>query len=234
MVKPLRFFLPEHAAGWVLKMTVTFTEHLTKQKVSSTKEKIFFVAERLFAERGFGDVSSKEICKQANVNSAAINYYFGGKKALYEEVLAKAQRQNTWSIFFDSTCTADLTAEKKLETFFQKMLESARTPEFRIILREIAFTPSALFTDSILESELIQIRYRISEIVHSICGLEMGSDEMERATALVILPLLALILEPELMRLLDFPSSMKSDDLAENMLAYALGGIIALKKSQEF
>ena len=62
----------------------------------------------------------------------------------------------------------------------------------------------------------------------------MGSDEMERATALVILPLLALILEPELMRLLDFPSSMKSDDLAENMLAYALGGIIALKKSQEF
>ena len=103
-------------------MTVTFTEHLTKQKVSSTKEKIFFVAERLFAERGCGDVSSKEICKQANVNSAAINYYFGGKKALYEEVLAKAQRQNTWSIFFDSTCTADLTAEKKLETFFQKIL----------------------------------------------------------------------------------------------------------------
>ena len=39
-----------------------------------------------FADRGFGPTSVREICEAADVNVAAVNYYFRSKEQLYREV----------------------------------------------------------------------------------------------------------------------------------------------------
>ncbi|MGH9450624.1 MAG: TetR/AcrR family transcriptional regulator [Terriglobia bacterium] len=53
-----------------------------------TRQKLLDAAGRLFAERGFADVSIREICKAAGgANMAAVNYYFRDKAALYRELL---------------------------------------------------------------------------------------------------------------------------------------------------
>lgn len=53
-----------------------------------TRQKLLEAAGRLFAERGFADVSIREICKEAGgANPAAVNYYFRDKAALYRELL---------------------------------------------------------------------------------------------------------------------------------------------------
>ncbi|MBP7828278.1 MAG: CerR family C-terminal domain-containing protein [Kiritimatiellae bacterium] len=39
-----------------------------------------------FADRGFGPTSVREICEAADVNVAAVNYYFRSKEQLYHEV----------------------------------------------------------------------------------------------------------------------------------------------------
>jgi AcrR family transcriptional regulator len=57
-----------------------------------TKERLLDVATRLFAERGFGKVTVRDICASAKANVAAVNYHFGGKAGLYEEVLRSAIR----------------------------------------------------------------------------------------------------------------------------------------------
>ena len=44
---------------------------------------------RLFALKGYSDVSIRDIGKEAGVNSAAISYYFGGKRELYSAILQK-------------------------------------------------------------------------------------------------------------------------------------------------
>lgn len=44
------------------------------------------VAAEMFAEKGFDAVSTRDLCAKANVNVAAISYYFGGKEGLYLEV----------------------------------------------------------------------------------------------------------------------------------------------------
>lgn len=49
--------------------------------------KLIETATLLFAQKGFNAVSIRELARTANVNSALISYYFGGKEGLYQEVL---------------------------------------------------------------------------------------------------------------------------------------------------
>src|SRR5258707_10668623 len=42
-----------------------------------TRTSILSAAERLYAERGFGDVTLRDIVAEAGVNLAAVNYHFG-------------------------------------------------------------------------------------------------------------------------------------------------------------
>ncbi len=56
---------------------------------SSTKQDILDAAEVLFAEHGFGDTSLRAITTKANVNLAAVNYHFGSKKQLIQDVLKR-------------------------------------------------------------------------------------------------------------------------------------------------
>jgi AcrR family transcriptional regulator len=56
---------------------------------ATTPERILQAAERLFSERGIGDVSLREITSAAGVNSAAAHYHFGSKDAVLEELFAR-------------------------------------------------------------------------------------------------------------------------------------------------
>jgi AcrR family transcriptional regulator len=51
-----------------------------------TRNAILVAAERLYAERGFADVTLRDIVAAANVNLAAVNYHFGSKDELIAEL----------------------------------------------------------------------------------------------------------------------------------------------------
>ncbi|WP_426418869.1 TetR/AcrR family transcriptional regulator [Bradyrhizobium genosp. A] len=51
-----------------------------------TRSAILAAAERLYADRGFGDVTLRDIVAAANVNLAAVNYHFGSKDELISEL----------------------------------------------------------------------------------------------------------------------------------------------------
>src|ERR1700741_3318643 len=51
-----------------------------------TRGAILAAAERLYADRGFGDVTLRDIVAAADVNLAAVNYHFGSKDELIAEL----------------------------------------------------------------------------------------------------------------------------------------------------
>jgi AcrR family transcriptional regulator len=51
-----------------------------------TRAAILNAAERLYADRGFGDVTLRDIVAAADVNLAAVNYHFGSKDELIAEL----------------------------------------------------------------------------------------------------------------------------------------------------
>ncbi len=55
----------------------------------STPERILDVAEKLFARRGFHGVSVRDITREAGVDVALVNYHFGSKQALLDQVLTR-------------------------------------------------------------------------------------------------------------------------------------------------
>ena len=55
----------------------------------STKERILGAAEELFALQGFGATSLRQVTSRADVNIAAVNYHFGSKENLVNEVFRR-------------------------------------------------------------------------------------------------------------------------------------------------
>ena len=59
------------------------------QEHGATAEKILGVASRMFAEKGFANVSVRDICRETGTTPPVIYYYFGSKKGLFDAVARK-------------------------------------------------------------------------------------------------------------------------------------------------
>ena len=55
----------------------------------STKDRILTAAEELFAQHGFSGTSLRQVTGRADVNIAAVNYHFGSKENLVNEVFRR-------------------------------------------------------------------------------------------------------------------------------------------------
>jgi len=93
------------------------------------REKIFDVAEEVFAERGYAPTSLRQIAQRASVNPALIAYYFGSKERLFEEVFKRrgtliAQR---WDELLD-----ELEARPGRPPTVEELLRAYLTAEFEM------------------------------------------------------------------------------------------------------
>jgi AcrR family transcriptional regulator len=61
----------------------------------STKDRILGAAEALFAQHGFSGTSLRQVTSHADVNIAAVNYHFGSKENLVNEVFRRRMDEMT-------------------------------------------------------------------------------------------------------------------------------------------
>jgi AcrR family transcriptional regulator len=94
----------------------------------STKERILSAAEDLFAKSGFAGASLRQVTSAANVNLAAVNYHFGSKENLINELFKRRLDELTASrtAALDKVRgTRQPTLEAVLEAFVQPALSLA-------------------------------------------------------------------------------------------------------------
>jgi len=105
------------------------------------RERLLAAAQEAFAERGYEGATVRDICRAAEANIAAVNYYFGDKEKLYIEAVKHAH-----------TCAARLDTfpalppgappVEKLRVFLREMVTRMHAPAspsaMKLMMREMA------------------------------------------------------------------------------------------------
>jgi AcrR family transcriptional regulator len=110
---------------------------------STVREAILTAAEKMFADLGYAGTTLREIADAAHVTQALINYYFGSKFALFEEVYLRravevaSERlvnletlEELWALTGEPTAVQDI-----VRAFLEPSLALRSTPEGRNFLR---------------------------------------------------------------------------------------------------
>ncbi len=111
------------------------------KRTGSTKERILGAAEALFAQRGFDGASLRQLTSAAGVNLAAVNYHFGSKEKLVEQVFRRrldalnAQRLAALAKVAGQPGTR---LEDVLDAFIRPALELSHEEEGSLFMRVLA------------------------------------------------------------------------------------------------
>ena len=108
---------------------------------ASTKERILGAAELLFAQRGFDGASLRQLTAAAGVNLAAVNYHFGSKEKLVEQVFRRrldALNGRRLSELARVAGAADTTLEDVLAAYIRPALELSHDDGGALFMRVLA------------------------------------------------------------------------------------------------
>jgi TetR/AcrR family transcriptional regulator, regulator of cefoperazone and chloramphenicol sensitivity len=153
-----------------------------------TRERLLHAAERLFAERGFKDVTVRDICHEARANVAAVNYHFGDKLGLYREVVQiaiDAVRATTDAGRAAGLgCPPDEKLRRFVAEFLRRMLAPGPQTVHRLIQREIDEPTVAL--DALIDQGVRPRVEYLSSVVAEIAGCEPSDPFVIRCVASVM------------------------------------------------
>jgi AcrR family transcriptional regulator len=110
---------------------VSYKRFMTATKDTvDTRDRIMDEAEKLFADLGFKATSMRAITQAADVNLAAVNYHFGSKESLIEEViLRKLNPINAERLERLNRLSDEPDLESILDAFYRPAFEYFQDPE---------------------------------------------------------------------------------------------------------
>jgi len=115
---------------------------ITRVDGQETRRKILETACRVFGEKGYRDATHAEICRLAEVNTAAINYHFGSKAGLYRATWDYVLQEVNRLIPSDGGVSPEAPAPERLRgrirAFMQRAMDSRLGDFHRIRLKEMA------------------------------------------------------------------------------------------------
>jgi AcrR family transcriptional regulator len=204
----------------------------SRQDGDATRQQLLDVAGQVFAERGFADATSKEICARAKANLAAVNYHFGSRDQLYEAVLVVAHQHMVKLDDLHAIAAMPMPPRDKLRLVITQIISKVMAPDahwgMRVVIRELlAPTPYAatLVNKAIFPKAMVMFG-----IVAEILQLPPTSPGLQRSILFVMGPCLAMLIAPPGLRQKVFPSAVAdAQSLADDMLCYALAGLEAIR-----
>jgi AcrR family transcriptional regulator len=105
---------------------------LKARQSEATRRKLVKTARRLFAKRGYADVSIEEIVRAAGVTRGALYYYFEEKVHLFGAVAVSMGEEIAAKV--ESVAAGEKRPEKRLEVGLQALLDVFLEPDVRRII----------------------------------------------------------------------------------------------------
>ncbi len=204
-----------------------------------TRHRLLEAACQVFAERGYRSATVAEICRRAKANVAAVNYYFGGKEALYSEAWEHAFLECAASEPPDpDQGPAEELLERYIHTLIENFVEKSRRGYFtRLYLMEMA-NPTGLVREK--WKKLIKPRRKkFLRLIQTIMGKETVDEDVIFCEMSIMgqCRVLLTVSPTDIVHLLGKPLSPRLiKSLAEHITEFSLAGIraVAQKGSERY
>lgn len=123
-----------------------------------TRQALLDHATNVFAERGYDSASVREITRRAETNQAAINYHFGGKGALYLEVLKLAVSALGDASMLDEDTVEQVSRDEAVHLFIRQqvtpLLKHGQISRYLRIFAWETLAPTPVYRDFIASEKL--------------------------------------------------------------------------------
>jgi AcrR family transcriptional regulator len=202
---------------------------------AATRLHLLETAGQVFAERGYADATSKEICERAGTPMASVNYHFGSRQALYEEVLVEAHRQIV-SVDDLMEMTRSLDDPRlKLRAVLSRLIglstRAAAPWGFRVVLREV-MSPGPL-APALVDKAVRPKAKLLLGLIGEILELPPDHPAVQRSLVFSVLPCIVLLVAPKELPRKVLPAIAKDiDGLLEDLMRYVLAGLDAVARAQ--
>lgn len=148
-----------------------------------TFDRLLQVAVAVFAECGFRQATVREICAQAQVNVASVNYYFRSKEALYSHALAfafeEANRLHPQNAAADPGLPPEQRLSLFIENFLHKLMDDSQLGlHSKLIAQEIANPTPAL--DAIINTAIAPQFALLQDIIQPLLATETSPATLKR------------------------------------------------------
>ncbi len=215
----------------IKKAAATRPNRASRPDGAATRQHLLDTAGQVFAERGFADATSKEICERAGTPMVSVNYHVGSREALYEAALVEAHRQVVGLDELAALAVGLSEPRDKLRAVLSRFVSlstSAGTPwGFMVMLREV-LSPSAAIP-ALVEKAVRPKAAFLLGLIGEVLGLNPKAPAVQRALMFTVLPCIAMMIAPKQMQAALLPAVAKDKDaLAEDLVRFVMAGLDAV------
>lgn len=202
----------------------------------ATRLAILQAAGEIIAELGRDRATGKEIAARAGVNTAAVNYYFGGLDGLYQAILIEAHRRFITVDSMAAVSSQEISPREKLASLIQTIIATVMARDenawvVKVLIREI-MSPTEAF-ELLKAKEILPKKTILTGIVAEYLGLPDNAPEVAPAVIGIVAPMLLLLIGEKTVLPTLFPHLVGQPELRGRLLelleVFIFGGLDAVK-----
>ena len=188
---------------------------------NNTKSKIFRIAARLFAEKGYNGVSMREISQQSRVSKPTLYYYYGSKEGIYQSLLDAGLTYGMGDI--DDILQQNVSVKQKLiELLKKRFWQSLEYPEFaKFFLNLFISTERTPFLNKFKEEARKRRQVMVDLIQAGIDQGEFGASANSQLAVELIIGVTTHFIWQQMLN----DKTILSDELAEQIIELLFKGL---------
>jgi AcrR family transcriptional regulator len=215
--------------------------NILKQEAEETKKRLLDAAEEMFAQKGFDGTSIRDITTKAQRNQASVNYFFGDKKELYEQLFRQRLREMRESRFKAIKAVmagkTKPTLEKLLHTYSVDFLKPFSDPRrsqrfMQLFFRELAEQrlPKNIFLDEMAVPVMTTMEDALAVLCPNLNKHDVQMSVLSITGQLVHIMQVMVLFEGAQGHLI---ASIDIDDAIDHIVKFSAGGIRACEKGNK-